>query len=138
MQLHEERILVCEALSELFIEACDHGDDELDEVAPYLARSSFSLTELDRIAKRDFCGAMWSEAIGALLTGGMSLPLFGWPVGRIRGLVESHLARRRVWKLLPFWWIDYGIARWHLRNAWRRLRAKVEALRNAATARTAQ
>lgn len=129
MQLHEERILVCEVLSDLFIEACNHGDDELDEIAPYLARSSFSLAELDRIAKRDFCGAMWSQAIGALLTGGLSLPLFGWPDGRIRSLVESNLARRRAWKLLPFWWIGYGIARWFLRGAWNRLRARVEQMR---------
>ena len=46
--------------------------------------------------------------------------------------------RGHAWKLLPFWWIGYAIARWYLRSAWQRLRAKVEALRNAATPRTVQ
>src|SRR5512143_987258 len=115
----EQRQVVWEVVAQLWVDT-SYDAKELDEFADRLAGCGFSMTELDRIATHEVCGAFATFTLAVFASAGMALPDWHFPKDQARKLVAEWLSRPRFLSLLnPFWIAGYVAARSFLGQTWR-------------------
>ena len=128
----EDRAIVWETLAQFWVDT-EYDSSQLDRFAAKLAATSFTLTELDRIAYRDVCGAFAIETLAVLGTAGIAMVDWYYPEDVARRDVEKWVSRPLAFSLLnPAWLLGYALARWFLRNYWSELRERVSTARASA------
>jgi hypothetical protein len=121
----EERQVVWEVVAQFWVDTW-YDARQLDQFADRLAGCSLSIRELDRIARREVCGAFAVFTLAVFASAGMALPDWHFPEDQARKKVAAWLSRPRLVSYLnPFWVAGYLAARAFLRPTWQDLRARV-------------
>lgn len=117
--------IVWEVLAQCWVDTeCDAG--ELDALAARLWGTGLGVEQIERIVFDEVCGAFALDTLAVYLSFGMALDPWFFPEDEARRKVQEwlDLPRWTFW-LNPFWWLGRWAARWHVREDWRELRARL-------------